>query len=353
MCLKIKKVIFFISIFLFFLTSCKTTESVFVNHKKEIVTTLAPTTSFESNTIDGILVTIADQVILLSDLQQALVIASHGESQLTAEGRLVGGSFTVEQAQQILENLMNQKVLQIKAADLGLEISEEELSQRIQDFLQQQGFHQKDLELQLEKSGKTFTEYRAEFKIELLKQQLIARVISPLVNVTEDEVQRFYLQQKGLTKQVNSVNLRSLVIHVPEKEKTHPLQASVVKILQKKIAAGESFLQLVRKYSMALDVKKTDGLLPPKMLEDLPVQLSSKIVSLQPHQVIGPVVIGHSVFFFEYLGAQFSTDNELGKNYSKWKGKLQDLKFNERLIEYLKAERAQLKTNVRPFVIHH
>ena len=333
----------------FLLSACTSTKKRAHSDSSQTITSLAPTTPFDSNTIDGVLATITDQVLLLSDLQQAILVSTNGQTRLLPNGQLIGGSLTTIQADQILDTLINQKILQIKAIELGFDVSEEELSQRIQEFLKQRGFSEADLEAQLVKSGKPMKDYRTEFKNEVLKQQLIGRVISPLVNVSDDEVKSFYLQQTGSVKQISTVKLRSLLIKVPENDENDPLNSALVKAISKKIADGESFVTLVKQFSMASDASTTEGLLPPRPISELPAPIKDKLSNLKMNQVIGPFVIGSSVFFFQYLGADFIADSDLQKNFGTWKAKLQDIKFNERLSEYLKSERTKLKANIRPF----
>jgi peptidyl-prolyl cis-trans isomerase SurA len=333
-----------------FLSACTSSGNrVHNGNSSQTITSLAPTTPFDSNTIDGVLATVTDQVLLLSDLQQAILVTTNGQTRLLPNGQLIGGTLSTSQAEQILESLINQKVLQIKATELGFDVSDEELSQRIQEFLKQRGFSEADLETQLTKSGKSMKDYRLEFKSEVLKQQLIGRVISPLVNVSDDEVKSFYLQQTGSVKQISTVKLRSLLIRVPENEQDAPLNSALVKGISKKIADGENFVTLVKQFSMASDASTTEGILPPRPISELPAPIKDKLSNLKINQVIGPFVLGSSVFFFQYLGADFIADSDLQKNFGTWKAKLQDIKFNERLSEYLKSERTKLKANIRPF----
>ncbi len=292
------------------------------NGNSQTITSLAPTTPFDSNTIDGVLATVTNQLLLLSDLQQAILVTTNGQTRLTPNGQLIGGTLSTSHASQILESLINQKVLQIKATELGFDVSEEELTQRIQEFLRQRGFSDVVLEAQLEKSGKSMQDYRTEFKSEVLKQQLIGRVISPLVNVSDDEVKSFFLQQTGNVKQVSTIKLRSLLIKVPENDQNDPLNSAIVKSISKKITDGENFVTLVKHYSMASDASTTEGLLPPRPISELPTPIKDKLSNLNINQVIGPFVIANSVFFFQYLGADFIADSDLQKNFGTWKAKL-------------------------------
>ncbi len=331
--------------------SCTTTNTRPLNSAPpQTVTSLAPQSPFAANTIDGVLATITDQVLLLSDLQQAVYLSSNGQTRLMPNGLLVGGNMTTTQASQILESMINQKVLQAKAVELGIDIPDDELSQRINEFLKQRGFSEEDLKDQLEKSGKSMEDYRKEFKTEILKQSLIARVISPLVNVSEEEVKSFYIQQTGSIKQISTLKLRSLLIKIPENEDI--INSKIIKLINQKIEEKADFSALVKQYSMAADVEKTGGLLPPKPLTELPEQLRVKLKNLEVNEVVGPIVLGSSAFYFQYLGVELIADSEFQKNFTSWKNKLQDIKFNERLSEYLKSERTKLKANIRPIKFH-
>src|SRR6185312_10317363 len=97
-----------------FMASCQSNQNTSTSQTKN-VTTLAPLEPFSNNTIDGLLVSVSDQSILLSDLQNAILAASNGQTQILANGKLIGGKMTPEQANQILQSIINQKVLQIKS----------------------------------------------------------------------------------------------------------------------------------------------------------------------------------------------------------------------------------------------
>lgn len=343
---------FAISLFILLisLVSCQSSQNQANSHTKNI-TTLAPLSPFDNNTLDGLLVSVADQAVLLSDFQHAILTASNGQTQILANGKLVGGKMTTDQANQILQSVINQKVLQIKAQEVGIDVSDDELSGRINDFLRQQNYTEFDLEEQLKKVGKSMDEYRHEFKNEILKQELIGRVISPLVTVTDDEVNSFYLQQTGRIKQVTAVKLRSLMLNLPENYSSDPLKFAPVLQIQKALSEGKDFTELVKSYSMASNAIQTEGVLPSRPINELPLELKQKLTNLKINEVVGPFHIGNSLFFFQYLGAEFGSGSDLKANYSSWKNKLLNIKFEERLTEYLKNERAILRVNIRPFTI--
>lgn len=335
----------------FSISACKSTEKNTFHSTQKDVTEPAPLSRFDENTVDGILVTVSDRIILLSDLQQAISTASRGKTRLLPSGQLVGGDLTPNQAEQILQSLINEKVLQAKAAELGLDMSEEELTQKIDGFIKQQGYTHANLEEQLRLNHKSMEDYRKEFKNEVLRQEVIGKALGSLVSVTNDEVKAFYLQQTKNTKQISSVKLRSLMITPALNDSQNPLQSKEVLAIEKKIAKKENFITLVKQYSMAVNAAQNEGILPPRPIQELPPELAKQLATLNINDVAGPFLLGNSVFFFQYLGAEFSNSSDLQANFATWKNKLLDIKFNERFAEYLKNERSKLKISERPFRI--
>lgn len=318
--------------------------------QEQDLSSLVPLTPFEPQTRDGILVSIANDAILLSDFQNAITAVSQGKTMLLPSGHLVGGDLTPAQAQIILQRLIDQKVLEMKAADVGINVGDKELSQRIEEFLRRQNLTPQELEEQLTKAGKSMESYRQDFKKEVLKQELIGRVISPLVTITNDEVNSFYLQQTGSLKQVTAVTLRSLRVPVPEGT-SDPLQMKSVRAIQQSLAAGQNFKDIVAQYTREQTGTASDGLLPPRPVAELPQPVQQQLLKTNVNGVMGPFTIGSSVFFFQYLNAEFGSHSDLKAHYETWKNKLLTIKFEERLAEYIKNERALLKINIRPLSI--
>ena len=154
------------------LVSCQTKTDVPAQSSVKIKT-LQPLAPFDSNTMDGLLVSISDKVILLSDFQNAVLAASNGQTTLSKTGKLVGGTFSIEKANELLQSLINQKVIEIKASELGIEISDTELTSRIDEFLKRQSYTEADLETQLKNSGQSLKVYRENFRRELIRQEFL------------------------------------------------------------------------------------------------------------------------------------------------------------------------------------
>ena len=82
-------------------------------------------TGMNANTIDGVIVTVADEPLLLSEFQKAIRLVTGQSTRITAEGSLIGGRLTAKDAEAILEQLINQKILTIRVRELGLNLGED------------------------------------------------------------------------------------------------------------------------------------------------------------------------------------------------------------------------------------
>lgn len=324
------------------------------NEKNSTVThSTPPNSALTANTIDGVIVTVADEPLLLSEFQKAISLASQRTTRVTPLGQLLGGQLSVPDAEILLEQLINQKILSLRIRELGLNLGEDELDSELKTFLQNQNISEEKFHELLKAEGETVATHREEFRKQIEAQRFIGRVIRPLVTVTEDQIRGFYLQQYADKAKSQLVKLRSLVIEIPTGLSSEEMQNKKrnIESIRKDIDSGRPFVELVQIYSEAKDAIKTKGLLPARPLNELPEKVRSKLKGKNPPLIIGPIELGLSVFFFEFLGTELGDQKEYEKLKPQLESKLLDLKFKERLDEYLKNERLKVKITRRNFAI--
>lgn len=307
-----------------------------------------------SSTIDGVIVTVADEPVLLSELQKLIRLVSKNATSISPEGKLSGGPLTAQDGEALLEQIINQKILTIRVREMGLNLGEDELDAELDQFLRSQNISEDRLNEMLKASGETVESHREEFRNQVETQRFIGRVIRPLVTVTDDQVLGFYLQENAGRKKSERIKLRSLMIEIPATLSNEEalIKRKNIETIRKEVDAGRPFVELVRLYSDAKDALKTSGELPARPLSDLPPKLTSALIPGKPAPyVIGPLELGSSVFFFEYLSTELGDPKEYERLKSQFEAKLLDQKFRERLDEYLVSERMKVKVSYRDFKI--
>jgi peptidyl-prolyl cis-trans isomerase SurA len=315
------------------------------------LTAAAPTT----RPLDRILVLVGDELILMSDLQKAVEVATNKRTQLLPSGALVGGSIAPKDAENLLEQLINQRIISLKTREIGMQISEEELSSEMENYLRSQNLSPEKLEESLKAEGETLENYREEFRRQMETQRVIGRMIKPSVSVTDDDVRSFYLQQPGVAEKQQRIKLRRLYINLSSELSKQVLQErkSYISKIEKEIRdSGETnsvdFEHLVKLYSSDPDAVKTGGALPAKESSELPAELRAKISPSTKHgTILGPIQLGSASYFFQYLGTTLSNEGEYERQKVQLRNMLLDAKINERLTEYLQAERTKTKIEKR------
>lgn len=307
-----------------------------------------------ANTIDGVIVTVADEPVLLSELQKAIRLVTGNTTQILPNGKLIGGRLSAKDAQAVLEQLINQKILSIRVRELGLNLGEDELDSELSNFLQSQNISDEKFAEILKAEGETVESHREEFRKQVETQRFIGRVIRPLVSVTDDQIMGYYLQENVGRRQSERIKLRSLMIEIPaslSNEETL-MKRKNIETIRKEIDSGRPFAELVRLYSDAKDAIKTSGELPARPLNELPEKVRSALVpGKQAPYIIGPVELGSSVFFFEYLSTELGDPKEFERVKGEYESKLLNVKFRERLDEYLTSERMKVKVSYRNFKV--
>lgn len=298
---------------------------------------------------DGIVAVVGDEVILYSDLQRAIRLATNDSASLAPGGKLIG-SITKENVNTLLDQLIDQRVLAARVKEAGLNLTEDELNIEIQNFLTKQGITEERFQEILAQEGETFESYKEEFKRQIETQRFIGRTIRPLVSVTDDEIKNFYLQKNAGTasSQQRKFRLRSLVIaNTAENSK----KEEKIKKIQADLKNGKKFETLVKEYSDDKAAAQNAGLLPPRKMSDFPKPVETNLKTAKIGDIIGPFDFAGSTFFFEFVGIDISEDNNFSQQKKELESQLLETKFQERLAEYIRSERSKIKFEKFPLDI--
>lgn len=303
-------------------------------------------TALSPNTYDAIIANVGGQILLMSDLRRTVAVLSKGRADLLPDGTIVGSGLTAEQVSGVFDELINQSLLEIKVKELSLELSETELDREIENFLESRQLKRDDFLQMLEAEGETEETHRAEFRRRLETQRFIGRVIQPLVSVTDEEVRSYYISEKpGSTGGIEKLVLRSLLLNgTPE----DPNTKLAIEAIAADREAGKTFEDIVKDRSQAPDAKKNAGLLEARPLSALPPAVAQALGTAPDGTIAGPITIGSSTFFFERVSASASVDSSFEKEKEKWRSRLLEQKFAERLQSYLDAERSKVRIEKRP-----
>src|SRR5262249_30724790 len=116
-------------------------------------------------------------------------ITAH-ELQQYAKDRDTGGAGS----RQVLEALITEKLLEREIKALGIVARDDEIDRYIHEVQTRTGMDDARFHQAITQQGMTWEAYRAKVKGEIEKAQLVNREISQHVNISPEEIQRYYDQ---------------------------------------------------------------------------------------------------------------------------------------------------------------
>jgi len=198
----------------------------------------------ETNLIDRVVAVVDDDIILQSQLQ-----AKMQEQAMKLQAQNIQLPPTQELAQQVLDNLILEKVQLNRAKLTGISVTEEAINKQLQKIAQKNGLNLLQLQQQMDaQKPNGFKMLRSEIEKQLTIQKLRETEVISRTQVTESEINN-YLTRQSLSQ--TKLNLKHILISIPESATPSQRQAALdeAQTLRKRIIAGEDFSQLAVRFS--------------------------------------------------------------------------------------------------------
>src|SRR6476646_6557804 len=144
----------------------------------------------------------------------------------------------------VLRGLIDRQLLLEKGKELGV-TADTEVIKRLDDIRKQMKLASlDDLEKAASAQGVSFEDYKQNMKVEIITQQVIQREVGPHINVSNEEIKKFYEQHKSELAHAEAVRISEILISTDE-------AAAKAKAddLLKQIRAGGGFEDIAKKES--------------------------------------------------------------------------------------------------------
>jgi hypothetical protein len=197
-----------------------------------------------------------------------------------------------------------------------------------------------ELKTVLSREGQTLESYRASVKSELEKSEILNRQVRNKVNITNDDVERYYKLNANKFRSEDRVRLRHILLALPQSATPEEVQAATEKAmdLYKRIVAGADFAELAREYSQGAG--QADG-------GDIGWVSRGKLISgieqvafekLSVGQVSTPFQTSMGVHIVKLEARESGTVLPLATVAPKIKEELQSKALEDRFVKWLKTD---------------
>jgi peptidyl-prolyl cis-trans isomerase SurA len=236
-----------------------------------------------TTTIDSIVAIVDSEVILSSEL--ALAVSNIKKQYASQAGQLPPDNIL---ERQVLDRLILQRLQINRAKEIGIRVSDAELTQTIQSIAASNKLTVEQFQQRIEKEGISFQEYSNNLRDEMLQQRLRQSYIQSRVQVSENEVEQMISSQEAAGPEVLLANI---LVALPEGATTDQIATAKGKI--------DGILGLLNKGQMtfkAAAIRYSDaqnalegGEIGWRSLESIPPQFSAMINGMKPGDVSEPV----------------------------------------------------------------
>jgi peptidyl-prolyl cis-trans isomerase SurA len=223
--------------------------------------------------VDRVVAVVNDEVITMSDLQR--------ESQKRPAGT---------DQRILLEDMIDRKLQMVAAKRNGMEVTDRELADAIDDIMKRNNMDNKQFEDALAHEGLTLEQYRSEFREQMTMSRLFNKFVRTGLSVDEKEIREYYDRNLGQFSLPEEIRVRLLVVTVPEKASSDQITEARDKAsaLMARIGKGEDFIHLIRENSGSPTAAQ-DGDLGFMQRGHVIPEIEEAARDLKPGQYAGPV----------------------------------------------------------------
>lgn len=201
----------------------------------------------------SILAMVVDQVVVVIDAEPYTLsnIKEYAKTKMKREFPAGDLNQIGKEDQQVLEEFITEKLLEAEVRQAGIQVSEAEIDSYVGKIKEKNRLSDDDLKEILKREGMTLQDYRAKIRDEIEKNDIINRQVREKVNITSEDVERYYRQNSKKYMTGERIRLRHILLPLPEgaaPEREQEVKLRAMELRQRALGK-EDFGQLARRYS--------------------------------------------------------------------------------------------------------
>jgi parvulin-like peptidyl-prolyl isomerase len=175
----------------------------------------------------------------------------------------------------VLDGMITEKIMDLRAKELHISISEDELEDKIKDIKKDYG---KDFSSLLARENVQYEKWKEDLKKEMLLQKLIAMDVNTNIKVSEEEAEDYYNERRNNYKTESRVRVAQIVVR----------DLAMAQKIEARLKAGEDFSSVAARVSIGPEANR-GGDLGFIARQIMPEPLDKTIFNL-PVNKISPIV---------------------------------------------------------------
>ena len=151
-----------------------------------VILSLMLPAGIQGKVVDRIIAIVNDDIITLKDVERYVHVEKQGK--YTSVNEYLRNLELKEK----IDIFINDMLIKQQAKKLKIDVSDREIEGIIENIKKQNLITETELKEQLKKENITYKDFRDGIKINILRSRVLARVISPEVKITDDDLKEYY-----------------------------------------------------------------------------------------------------------------------------------------------------------------
>lgn len=293
-----------------------------------------------AKTLTKVVAVVNDDIITTYQLDKAVLesLAKNPKSNQMSAAQLD------EMKKETLDTLINEKLFDQRIKELGIEVSDSELTGAIEDVAVKNGLTKEALYKALEAQNLTMESYREKIKKEILHYKLMSREVNYKVMVTSSEVRHYYDEHIADYDLKPTVHIKRISFPIPKgDEKDLSAFHKQVDVARDLLLNGEDFDKVLK----GLGASATGGDMGDLVEADLAKPLQEVLAGLKSGDVTKPAELNGQVHMFQVVSRTEIGDDPFEQAKAGIEEKLRKVKTARRFEEWQKELRDNAQIEIR------
>ncbi|TYT75612.1 peptidylprolyl isomerase [Desulfobotulus mexicanus] len=304
------------------------------------------TSVFAQKIVDRILVLVDDRIITQVAFEEAF---------FPVRERIESAGYGPEETRALIERyrsemlnqMIDQTITDIAVEEAGIQISEQEVDQAVEQFRLSNDLSVEAFEKALAAEGMTLDQYRTQVRDQMLRSRLVNYQVRSRIVITREQIEAYYKKNARDFGAVKRYRLAHILLPFPssmtidqEKELQTRAEAMVQRLL-----SGKNFAELAAEESSSR-IAGSDGELGWFDAESLSPVIREAIVVLEENEISRPVRTPQGIQIFRLLEKGMQNPRPLDEVADGIADKLYDEEVNKRFQTWVTELREKVHVRI-------
>ena len=301
-------------------------------------------------TVEEIIARVNNEIITLTEYEKARQNATEDAAQ-ECRGRCTPEQLqtNIEDRQKnTLRDLIDQSLLVQRGKDMGVSVEADVIKQLDQIRIQNKLPGMDELEKAVTSEGMNWEDFKNNIRNHLLTQKVIGQEVGSHINISDEEVQKYFEAHKTEFVRPEQVALREIQVNTQGKSADElPVLKKKAETALKRVQDGEDFGEIAKRYSDST-TKDQGGYLGTYKRGELAKELEDRVFAMKRNQLTEVLETKQGYLVLQVLEHYDEGQQSIEKVRNEIMEKLYSTRMEPAMRAYLKTLREQSYVIIKP-----